>query len=78
MTGTTAPKPPGDGGSELPRPRRGSRWRWSGPHQALVAGGVLAAVVSFGVGTGGGRRRGHHGVGGQRGHHVPRIRAEDR
>jgi len=52
MTGTTAQKPSGDGGTELPRPRRGSRWRWSRPHQALVAGGALAAVLSFGVGTG--------------------------
>ena len=54
MTGTTAQKPSGDGGTELPRPRRGSRWRWSRPHQALVAGGALAAVLSLGVATGAG------------------------
>jgi hypothetical protein len=52
MTGTTAQKPSADGGTELPRPRRGSRWRWSRPHQALVAGGALAAVLSLGVATG--------------------------
>ena len=54
MTGTTAQKPSADGGTELPRPRRGSRWRWSRPHQALVAGGALAAVLSLGVATGAG------------------------
>jgi hypothetical protein len=54
MTGTTAQKPSGDDGSELPRPRHGSRWRWSRPHQALVAGGALAAVLSLGVATGAG------------------------
>jgi Domain of unknown function (DUF5666) len=54
MTGTTAQKPSGDCGTELPRPRRGSRWRWSRPHQALVAGGALAAVLSLGVATGAG------------------------
>jgi hypothetical protein len=54
MTGTTALKPSTDGGTELPRPRRGSRWRWSRPHQALVAGGALAAVLSLGVATGAG------------------------
>jgi hypothetical protein len=54
MTGTPAQKPSGDGGTELPRPRRGSRWRWSRPHQALVAGGALAAVLSLGVATGAG------------------------
>ena len=52
MTGTTAQKPSADGGTQLPRPRRGSRWRWSRPHQALVAGGALAAVLSLGVATG--------------------------
>jgi Domain of unknown function (DUF5666) len=52
MTGTTAEKPSGDDGTELPRPRHGSRWRWSRPHQALVAGGALAAVLSLGVATG--------------------------
>ncbi len=52
MTGTTAHTPSGDGGTELPRPRRGSRWRWSRPHRALVAGGALAAVLSLGVATG--------------------------
>ena len=54
MTGTTAQKPSADGGTELPRPRRGSRWRWSRPHQVLVAGGALAAVLSLGVATGAG------------------------
>jgi Domain of unknown function (DUF5666) len=54
MTGTTAHTPSGDGGTELPRPRRGSRWRWSRPHHALVAGGALAAVLSLGVATGAG------------------------
>ena len=54
MTGTTAHRPSGDGGTELPRPRRGSRWRWSRPHRALVAGGALAAVLSLGVATGAG------------------------
>ena len=49
MTGTTAQKPSGDDGTELPRPRGGSRWRWSRPHQALAAGGVLAAVLSLGA-----------------------------
>jgi hypothetical protein len=52
MTGTTAHTPSGDGGTELPRPRRSSRWRWSRPHRALVAGGALAAVLSLGVATG--------------------------
>jgi hypothetical protein len=52
MTRTTAQKPSGDDGTELPRPRHGSRWRWSRPHQALVAGGALAAVLSLGVATG--------------------------
>ena len=51
MTGMTAHTPSGDGGTELPRPRRGSRWRWSRPHRALVAGGALAAVLSLGVAT---------------------------
>ena len=54
MTGTTAQKPSGDGGTELPRPRRGSRWRWSRPRQALVAGGALAAVLGLGVAAGAG------------------------
>jgi hypothetical protein len=52
MTGTTVQEPSGDGGVELPRPRRGSRWRWSGPRQALAAGGVLAAVLGLGLATG--------------------------
>ena len=54
MMGTTVDTPSGDGGTELPRPRRGSHWRWSRPHRALVAGGALAAVVSLGVATGAG------------------------
>jgi hypothetical protein len=49
MTGTTAQTSSVSGGTELPRPRRGARWRWSRPHQALVAGGALAAVLSLGV-----------------------------
>ncbi len=52
MTRTTAQKPAGDDGPELPRPRRGARWRWSRPHRALVAGGALAAVLSLGVAAG--------------------------
>jgi Domain of unknown function (DUF5666) len=52
MTGTTAQKPSGEDGTELPRPRHGSRWRWSRPHQALVASGALAAVLGLGVATG--------------------------
>jgi hypothetical protein len=52
MTATTPKKPSRDGGTELPRPRRGSVWRWSGPHRALTAGGVLAAVLGLGVATG--------------------------
>ena len=51
MTGTTAQRPSGDDGTELPRPRPGSRWRWSRPRQALVAGGTLAAVLGLGVAT---------------------------
>ena len=31
-----------------------SRWRWSRPRQAMVAGGVLAAVLGLGVATGAG------------------------
>ena len=54
MTGTTAQKSSGDAGPELPRPRRGARWRWSRPHRALVAGGALAAVLSLGAATGAG------------------------
>jgi Domain of unknown function (DUF5666) len=54
MTGTTAQSPSGNGGTELPRPRRGSRWRWSRPHRTLVAGGALAAVLSVAVATGAG------------------------
>ncbi len=53
MTGTTAQELSSrDGGVELPRPRRGSRWRWSRPRQALAAGGVLAAVLGLGLATG--------------------------
>jgi hypothetical protein len=52
MTGTTAQTSSAEGGTELPRPRRDARWRWSRPHQALVAGGALAAVLSLGVATG--------------------------
>ena len=52
MTGPTAHTPSGDGGTELPTPRRGSRWRWSRPHRSVVASGALAAVLSLGVATG--------------------------
>jgi len=52
MTGTTAQTPSADDGTELPRPRRGSHWRWSRPRRALVAGGALAAVLGLGVATG--------------------------
>jgi hypothetical protein len=38
--------------TELPRPRRGARWRWSRPQQALVTGGALAAVLSLDLATG--------------------------
>ena len=38
----------------LPRPHRGSRWRWSRPRRAMAAGGVLAAVLGLGVATGAG------------------------
>ncbi len=53
MTGSTAQTPSGDDGTELPlpRPRRGSHWRWSRPRQALVAGGTLAAVLGLGLAT---------------------------
>jgi hypothetical protein len=54
MTGTTAQKSSEDDSIELPRPRLGSRWRWSRPRQALVAGGTLAAVLGLGVATGAG------------------------
>ena len=52
MTGTTPDKQFGDGTTELPRPRQESRWRWSRPRQAMVAGGALAAVLGLGVATG--------------------------
>ena len=54
MTGPTAQTPSGDDGTELPlpRPRRGSHWRWSRPRRALVAGGTLAAVLGLGLATG--------------------------
>jgi hypothetical protein len=52
MTSTTAQQSSHDGGTELPRPRRGARWRWSRPRHALVAGGALAAVLSLGVAAG--------------------------
>ncbi len=54
MTGTTVQRPPGDGGTELPRPHRGARWRWSRPRRALVAGGALAAVLSLSGAAGAG------------------------
>jgi uncharacterized protein DUF5666 len=56
MTGPTGQTPAGDDGTELPlpRPRRGSHWRWSRPRQALVAGGTLAAVLGLGLAAGAG------------------------
>ena len=54
MTGTTAQTPSDHNASGLPRPHRGSRWRWSRPHRALAVGGVLAAVLGIGVATGAG------------------------
>jgi Domain of unknown function (DUF5666) len=54
MTGTTVQRPPADGGTELPRPHRGARWRWSRPRRALVTGGALAAVLSLSGGAGAG------------------------
>lgn len=53
MTSTTAQQSSHDDGTELPRPRRGARWRWSRPRHALVAGGALAAILSLGVAAGG-------------------------
>jgi hypothetical protein len=52
MTRTTTQEPSGDCGLDLPRPHRGSRWRWSRPRHALAAGGILAAVLGFGAATG--------------------------
>jgi Domain of unknown function (DUF5666) len=52
MQDATAQTPDGRGEAALPRPQRGSRWRWSRPRRALAAGGVLAAVVGLGVGAG--------------------------
>jgi hypothetical protein len=40
-------------GAPLPRPPRGSRWRWSTPRTALSAGGSLAAVLALGASTAG-------------------------
>jgi Domain of unknown function (DUF5666) len=54
MTDMTAQTPTGHHGTALPRPHRGSHWRWSRPRQALAAGGVLAAVLGLGVATGAG------------------------
>jgi Domain of unknown function (DUF5666) len=54
MTGKTAQTSTGDDQTALPRPQRGSRWRWSRPRQAMAAGGVLAAVLGLGVATGAG------------------------
>ena len=53
MNDMKAQIPTGDQ-SGLPRPHRGSRWRWSRPRQAMAAGGVLAAVLGLGVATGAG------------------------
>ena len=60
MTGTTAQKPSGDGGVELPRPRRELPLALVPTARAFAAGGVLAAVLGLGVATGARRRRGHH------------------
>ena len=54
MTGKKAQTPTGHNQTGLPRPRRGARWRWSRPRQAMAAGGVLAAVLGLGVATGAG------------------------
>jgi hypothetical protein len=54
MKDMTAQTPNGRSEAALPRPQRGSRWRWSRPRQALAAGGVLAAVLGLGVATGAG------------------------
>jgi hypothetical protein len=54
MTRRTTKEASGDRCLELPRPHRGSRWRWSRPRQALAASGVLAAVLGLGVATGAG------------------------
>ena len=40
-------------GAPLPRPPRGSRWRWSTPRTALAAGGALAAVLALGASAAG-------------------------
>jgi hypothetical protein len=40
-------------GAPLPRPPRGSRWRWSTPRTALAAGGALATVLALGASTAG-------------------------
>jgi hypothetical protein len=53
MTGTTAHTSSEDDGTGLPRPQRGSHWRWSRPRQAMAAGGVLAAVLGLGIASGG-------------------------
>jgi hypothetical protein len=51
MTDTTAPSE--HDATALPSPRRGSRWRWSPPRHALVAGGALAAALGLGVAAAG-------------------------
>jgi len=72
MTGTTAQTPSDRDGTGLPRPRQGSRWRWSRPHRALAVGGVLAAVLGLGVATGAGAATTTSGNSGPAAHGRPR------
>ena len=51
MKSTRRHEPLPTAGGEPPQPRRGARWRWSGPGTTLVAGGALAAVLGLGAGT---------------------------
>ncbi len=66
MTGTTAQTPSADDGTELPRPRRGARWRWARPRRALVAGGTPGRRPRPGRRHRCRRRGGHHDVTGTR------------
>jgi hypothetical protein len=42
-----------DDAGGLPRPRRGSRWRWATPRRTLLAGGAMATALAVGVGASG-------------------------
>jgi hypothetical protein len=53
MTNDAVDEPALFTGAPLPRPPRGSRWRWSTPRTALAAGGALAAVLALGTSTAG-------------------------